>query len=233
MVSDNNSTSINSTLPSVFPGRPRFPGEDRLAMGATTDLNLHARKMCEASAWRLVSTAWLIDDPPVMSASFWSRGRLPVWGALLGATTVVFAVALSPPFLSSPWDTVVMHAFAPVCHQMAVRSPHIGEIQIALCDRCTGIYLGLALGVLAMPLLWPWRKALRRRALPMLLGATGLLGLDWIGPVLGAWPNVPISRFLTGGLLGIAAGLLVGLGILQSVSSTEGAKREAASAPSS
>lgn len=144
------------------------------------------------------------------------RRRLYIWSGLVAVAGAVFGIALSPPFLSPPWDTVVMHAFAPVCHQIPVRSPHIGEIQIALCDRCTGIYLGFAIGGLGLPLSWPLRRRLLQQALPILLGAITITGLDWVGPILGLWPNVPISRFLTGGLLGLVAGLLVGVGLLRS-----------------
>ncbi len=143
------------------------------------------------------------------------------WGGLVLAIAAILLLGLSPPFLPSKWGALVMHVFAPVCHQMSVRSPHIGEIQIAFCDRCTGIYLGLVIGVLVVPLLWSWCRCIQRRALSLLLGATGLLGLDWIGPILGTWPNVPISRFVTGGILGVVVGLLAGVGLLRSVSSPE------------
>ncbi len=163
-----------------------------------------------------------------MTPFFRNRGRLYAWMGLVGAAAAVFGLALSPPFLSSPWDAVVMHAYAPVCHQMSVRTPHIGEIQIALCDRCTGIYLGVVVGAAGTPVLWPLRQGLLRRALPVLGGATAITGLDWIGPILGLWPNVPVSRFLTGGLLGIVAGLLTGVGLLRSNASPERTGRKSA-----
>jgi uncharacterized membrane protein len=147
--------------------------------------------------------------------------RLRVWGVLAGSAAAIIALAFLPPLLPPKGSAFVMHVFAPVCHQISVRSPHIGEIQIALCDRCTGIYLGFLAGVLGVPLLWRWRRGLRRHALPMLIGATVIVGLDWIGPVLGAWPNVPLSRFLTGGLLGVVGGLLAGVGLLRSPSSPQ------------
>jgi len=147
----------------------------------------------------------------------------------VGGAAAVIGLALLPPLLSSPWDTVVMRAFAPVCHQISVRSPHIGEIQIALCDRCTGIYLGLLVGVLSTPLAWGGRTGLLHWAGSILLGATAITGIDWIGPVVGLWPNVPISRFLTGGLLGMTAGLLVGVGLLRSPASPAGTDPEPSS----
>lgn len=159
---------------------------------------------------------------PGMSFFFRDRERLYRWAGLVGSAVAVIGIAFSPPVLFSPWDTLVMRAFAPVCHQISVRSPHIGEIQIALCDRCTGIYLGFLVGVLSMPLVWWGRRGLSRRAPSILLGATMITGIDWIGPVVGLWSNVPISRVLTGGVLGVAAGVLVGVGLLRSHTSLDG-----------
>ena len=66
---------------------------------------------------------------------------------MLALTVLVLFLALLPPFVSEKWRAVVMHAFSPVCHQMSARSPFLGGVQIAVCDRCIGIYLGLVLGV--------------------------------------------------------------------------------------
>ena len=125
-----------------------------------------------------------------------------------------------------------MHLFAPVCHQMAVRSPHIGEIQIAICDRCTGIYLGLAIGVLVVPLFWAWRRLVQRQAVPLLLSSLAVVGIDWVGPILGVWSNVPVSRGLTGALLGLVAGLLAGVGLLRARSAQAQAARSERSSSS-
>jgi uncharacterized membrane protein len=133
-----------------------------------------------------------------------SRMRL-VWYGLLASTSGLLLLALLPPFLPADIQPVVRRCFASVCHQMPGRSPHIGGVPIAVCDRCSGIYLGLVLGVLATGWgrsLW---AALGRHGRYVLLGALVPLGIDWVGPLLGLWSNGPISRALTGLLFGIVA----------------------------
>lgn len=129
------------------------------------------------------------------------RVRL-LWWALLTGTGGLFVLALLPPFLPVEMQSVVRQCFGPVCHQWPGRSPHIGDVPIALCDRCSGIYLGLVVGVAATG--WgrhPW-EALGEYGRYLLLGAVVPLGLNWIGPVLGFWSNGPLSRAVTGLLFG-------------------------------
>ncbi|MFB6097775.1 MAG: DUF2085 domain-containing protein [Salinibacter sp.] len=130
-----------------------------------------------------------------------------VWIILLAGTSSIFLLALLPPFLPAGIQDVVRRCFAPVCHQLPGRSFHIGSVPIAICDRCSGIYLGLVLGVA----ITGWRRsvwtALGRHGRYLLLGSLVPLGLDWIAPFLGLWKNGPLSRALTGLLFGsVAAG---------------------------
>ena len=144
----------------------------------------------------------------MLSSRFPARRRL-VWKGLLVLTSVVFGAALSTPFLSPEGRAVVMHLFAPVCHQIPVRSPFLGGVQIAICDRCAGIYLGLVLGVATVwggHRLWQWAGRYDRY---LLLGSLVPMGVDWIGPLFGLWPNVPTSRALTGLIFGLVAASFV------------------------
>lgn len=137
------------------------------------------------------------------------RGRRLSWLGLLAATVALVAAALSPPLLSPKWRAAVMHAFAPVCHQIPVRSPFLGGVQLAICDRCAGIYLGLVLGVATVG--WGhrlWRRA-GRHDRSVLLGSLVPAGVDWIGPILGLWSSVPASRALTGMMFGVVAASFV------------------------
>jgi len=142
-----------------------------------------------------------------MPFSFRDRG--PAWAGMLMATTAILAVAMSTPLLSPPGRALVMHAFSPVCHQIPVRSPFLGGVQLAICDRCLGIYLGLILGVATVwggHRLWQWAGRYDRY---LLLGSLVPMGIDWIGPLLGLWANGPASRVLTGLLFGIVAASFV------------------------
>lgn len=80
----------------------------------------------------------------------------------------------------------------------------------ALCHRCTGLVLGLGLGLLGYPLARrPSLSGSRRRA--RLLGALALapLVVDWALGAAGLWTNTPLSRVLTGALFGAYAGLVL------------------------
>jgi len=138
-----------------------------------------------------------------------TRNRRLVWGGMLAATTMLLATALSTPLLSPEGRAAVMHLFAPVCHQIPVRSPFLGGIQLALCDRCTGIYLGLVIGVATVGgAHWLWRR-LGRYDRYLFLGSLVPMGIDWGGPVLGLWASGPVSRALTGLVFGVVAASFV------------------------
>lgn len=200
MVSDNNSIPINKASLSVFLSAALIPGEDPLAMHWA---NFCGEKRCEkpaerdrpvASPSRRRSGTMLFSVPP--------RSRRLAWGGLLATTAFVLAVALSTPLLSPAGRAAVMHLFAPVCHQIPVRSPFVDGVQLALCDRCTGIYLGLVIGVATVGVGHGlWRRAGRYGGY-LFLGSLVPMGIDWIGPLLGLWANGPVSRALTGLLFG-------------------------------
>lgn len=137
-----------------------------------------------------------------MTAS--QRLRL-VWIGLLFATGGILVLALLPPFLPAEGQLLVRQCFSGVCHQLPARSPHLYGVPLAICDRCTGIYLGLVLGVLGTG--WGRRQnsVHEEWGQYLLLGSLLPLGVDWIGPLLGLWDNGPISRALTGLLFGIVA----------------------------
>jgi uncharacterized membrane protein len=114
----------------------------------------------------------------------------------------VLALALSPPLLTPMGRALVMNVFDPVCHQLSVRSPVLGGVQVAVCDRCVGIYVGIVLGVASAG--WGrglWKKG-EQHVRYVIFGSLVPLGLDWIGPVLGLWTNIPESRALTGLVFG-------------------------------
>jgi len=128
-----------------------------------------------------------------------------VWYGLLAGTSSIFLLALLPPFLPSDMQAVVRQCYAPVCHQLPGRSLHIGGVPLAICDRCSGIYLGLVLGVSVTGWGGSVWAALGRQSRYLLLGSLVPLAIDWIAPFLGVWQNGPASRGLTGLLFGVVA----------------------------
>jgi len=124
---------------------------------------------------------------------------------MAAAAAVILLGASSPPFLSAAWRSLMMDVFAPLCHQLPGRSPSLDGTQLAVCDRCFGIYAGVLSGVVTAG--WAqgvWGR-LRRIDHLVLLGSLLPLVVDWIGPVLGLWSNGPISRAATGLLFGVVA----------------------------
>src|SRR5689334_919680 len=61
---------------------------------------------------------------------------------------VVFAAALVRVVSAGPsaWTALVYLAASRICHQLPVRSFHTAGVQWPVCGRCSGLYLGGALG---------------------------------------------------------------------------------------
>jgi uncharacterized membrane protein len=129
-----------------------------------------------------------------------------------GLALAVVALAVLPAALPLPWREALMTAFAPACHQLPARSPHLGGVQLAVCHRCLGTYVGLAAGVVAFLGLRRWDAWLHRHAAVVLGAALAPAAVDWLAPWLGALApalaltNTPLSRSLTGAVLGVALG---------------------------
>ena len=137
-----------------------------------------------------------------------SRPQLLIWGWMLslGLMAVLVVLASLPPWVDAHWRIVLMMAFDPLCHQLPDRSPFLNGIQLAVCDRCYGIYLGLALGPVVSLVAQRWsgrhgRTVVLLTALPM--------AVDWLIEFVGLAENTPVSRMVTGGLFGVVAGVLV------------------------
>jgi len=105
-----------------------------------------------------------------------------------------------------------------ICHRIAGRSFSIGGRQFPLCARCTGIYLGVLVGLVSMFFLGRGRAGglPRRPILIALLGFIALMGVDGLNSYAHFFPGVPTLyesqnwlRLATGALNGLAlAGIL-------------------------
>jgi len=102
------------------------------------------------------------------------RKKSPWRWVLLGAAVVLLSVwlALTPEGLLGKTDAV---GYA-VCHQIETRTFHIGERPFPFCARCTGMFLGAALGLVYQIL--QGRKG-RMPPVPVLV-LFGLLALSWV-----------------------------------------------------
>ena len=79
-----------------------------------------------------------------LAAAFWV-------GIVVGTPHAVTHVAPTEPLFVAA--TMVYVVGSVVCHQQAARSFHLGDTQLPVCARCTGLYAGAPLGLLlALPL---------------------------------------------------------------------------------
>ncbi|HEU4870622.1 MAG TPA: DUF2085 domain-containing protein [Pyrinomonadaceae bacterium] len=138
---------------------------------------------------------------------------------LVSAATVTFLVILifvAPVAAASGhpvWAEVIYHGFGVFCHQRPDRSYFIDGHKLAVCSRCTGLYVGFAVTLLLYPLI----RSLRNNIAPprsYLILAAIPLGIDFSLTFFGIWENTHTSRLLTGALLGSVAVFYVMPGIV-------------------
>lgn len=130
--------------------------------------------------------------------------------AILWTGLVIYApVAASGRAPASGQVVAAMTYFAGslVCHQRPERSFHLHGSKLAVCARCTGLYVGGALG-LAVALFRTRRRstAAARTALALaLLPIAASVALEWLGLI----ETSNLVRFLTGLPAGFVGGAVV------------------------
>lgn len=154
--------------------------------------------------------------------------RIPWSGVVIILVGILLLVwlYLTPPGLFGKADAIGYS----VCHQIDLRSFHVGERQFPLCARCTGQFLGalLALGYQAVV----GRRRMGRPAwvviavLAVLFVAYAVDGLNsylHLEPLMRSFPNLPrpyepnnTLRLLTG----TGIGLVIGAALYPSFNST-------------
>lgn len=136
-------------------------------------------------------------------------------GLLLSAVGILLVgwLLLTPPGLLGKADAI---GYA-VCHRLELRSYHLGERQIPLCARCTGMYLGAIAGLSYLFATKGKRSGgLPLRVILLFIIIIILFGVDSINsfitliPGLSPWyPPHNYLRLITGTAMGmVIAGLL-------------------------
>lgn len=132
--------------------------------------------------------------------------------AVAAAAVVWFALVVLAPALPPALGAAVYAAGGFVCHQLPARSFHWHGAQLAVCARCTGIYLGACTAAVFAPLPTPafgvWVES--RARVGALLGAAAVptaltVAAEWAG----WWQPSGITRALTGVVLGVAGAIIV------------------------
>jgi len=130
-----------------------------------------------------------------------------IWGAF------VIAAFAAPLFLSASFPVAAFFTYLPfsfICHQIPERSFTLLHHPLAVCHRCSGIYLGLFLGTLLSPLFLRRSPRVRRACI---FSTAAFLVLDAIIPFSGLWNGFWLCRFLTGLGFGIAAAPFAVMGL--------------------
>jgi uncharacterized membrane protein len=127
-----------------------------------------------------------------------------VYGLTLAGTLTWLAAIVVAPYLRSRGfrlNALIYGVFAPTCHQLPSRSFHLWGFPMAVCGRCTGIYLGFLAGMLAYPIL----RRLGREDMPRALTFVILslpMAVDALGNFFNAWSTGNALRLITGFIWG-------------------------------
>ena len=130
-----------------------------------------------------------------------------VWGILC---VMIFAA----PVLSMNGFPIAATAiyvfFSRICHQSPMRVFTIRGYPLAVCHRCSGIYLGFFLGsFIRIPRMYRSPRTRRYWVLAAIVPVVS----DTLAPFCGIWTNTCGSRFLTGLFFGIVTSSLLAQGI--------------------
>lgn len=133
---------------------------------------------------------------------------------MIGICGALCVLILAPAFLAAhsySFPAVLGYLlFSPICHQIPERSFQLCGYPLAVCHRCSGVYLGLFIGFL-LPLekLLHFRSPMRRKTFILCMCAP--MVMDILFSSLGIWHNTPLSRFATGLIFGSLSASMLAL----------------------
>lgn len=139
------------------------------------------------------------------------------WQRILLVAFALFLVVytLFPPL--HPLEKADLIGYS-ICHRIPGRSFHIHGRQLPLCARCTGTYVGVAVGFLTIALLRRWRagEMLSVWMIVMMVFFIAIMGIDGVNSYLSLWGTLPTLytpqnwlRAITGSLNGMALSMIV------------------------
>jgi uncharacterized membrane protein len=135
-----------------------------------------------------------------------------VWSIAAALSVLFMGLIIAAPLALARGRSVlalaIYRTFSGACHQIPERSFYLDGHPLAVCARCTGIYLGFAVAVLLYPLV----RSLGRTDAPArrwLLIALAPTLIDFALGFSGLWQNTHFTRSLTGALLGAATAFYV------------------------
>jgi len=136
-------------------------------------------------------------------------------GLVIFLVTLLFVVWIyyTPPGLLGKADAI---GYA-VCHRIDARSFHLGDRQLPLCARCSGMFLGAFIGLVYQAATRPRRAGMPHWSVMIVLFIlAGSFALDGLNSYIQLFPGSPSlyetqnwSRLLTGSGMGITLSCLL------------------------
>lgn len=149
-----------------------------------------------------------VKSKNLIQSQYWKILVILVFGL-----TLLAWILNTPPGLLGKADAI---GYA-VCHRIDLRSFHLGDRQLPLCTRCSGMYLGAVLGLVYLFITGrrragtpPWKVIVPTAVLVFAFifdGVNSFLSLFPAAPIL-YQPNNTL-RMLTGTGMGLAIGILL------------------------
>lgn len=128
---------------------------------------------------------------------------------MLWCAAIVLAPAFAAWQAAPSWVSSLLYRFFdPVCHQIDARSFHLFGFPLAVCSRCSSIYLAFLAGTLLYPLVYD----LQHPAMPariLLLIAFVPMVFDAAAGFVGLYESSFLLRTLTGALFGVVFPLFI------------------------
>ncbi|MBD0325542.1 MAG: DUF2085 domain-containing protein [Pyrinomonadaceae bacterium] len=145
------------------------------------------------------------------------RRPLLAWGLAAATMLLLLGLIMAAPLLRANGQEfpalAIYGSFGNLCHQIPERSFHVAGHAFAVCARCLGLFAGLAVGILAFPLVRSLRSTRNPARIWLFIAAVPTV-IDFSLGFLGVWPNTHLSRFMTGMLLGAVAAFFIMPGLI-------------------
>jgi len=130
-------------------------------------------------------------------------------GALLWCGAIVLAPALTAWGATPSWVSSLLYRFFdPICHQIDGRSYHLFGSPLAVCSRCSSIYIAFLAGTILYPLIYDINRP-RMPSRTLLLVALAPMVFDAGTGFLGLYEASFLTRTLTGALFGLVLPLFI------------------------
>ncbi len=126
-------------------------------------------------------------------------------GALVWCTGIILPAVLESFHIDA---SLIYIFYGKICHQIDGRSFHIAGHKLAVCSRCTGLYGGFMLGLVAYPFLYSLQSSRQTSRIWLFMAAVPMF-VDVMLNTSGLYSSTFLTRLITGGVLGFTIAFVV------------------------